>query len=603
MRKPTPSSPCPKRESKTQMQSRLGFERLLSEMSARFLKTKDYDDAILQSLGELGRFCGAGRTYLFLFDPDPATCSNTHEWCSEGILSQKASLQGVSVAQLPWFMERLREDGMVVIPDTSIIPETGGEREHFLRQGIRSLVASSVHVDSSLAGFTGMDNVEQALEWQDADVLNIALFGDRIGCALLKKQMEGHLKSVNRDLEEMVEERTSKLQTAILALRDDIVRREVLEEELRVAKERAEEASRAKSAFLANMSHEIRTPLNAIMGMTDLLLESPLPEGQRERMEAVRNASRFLMGLLGDILDYSDMGAVEPGMRRAPFDIRDLCRQVGAIFRQEASRKGLAFSFREEKMSPIRVLGDGTRLAQVLMNLLGNAVKFAGKGAVSLVLEEQALPGDEGRTRVRFSVEDTGPGIPEGSLESIFEEFGQLDLSYAKPTRGMGLGLPISRKIVEAMGGTLDVESRFGKGSAFSFTLDFDRATAPVIRILAAEDDPINGKVLSVLASGRGWSLDVAATCGRALSLLRSDSWDLVLVNGEMQGAEEIFAFLEGNGESSPPAVSMIRGGERSDACPGIRGRFPKRTLLKPFRPGEFFKAVDEALGKGFQHF
>lgn len=249
-------------------------------------------------------------------------------------------------------------------------------------------------------------------------------------------------------------------------------RSRVLIEELKKAKEEAVSASEAKSEFLANMSHEIRTPMNGILGFADLLLDEELTEEQREAVKTIKNSGENLLSLVNDILDLSKVESKKIELEEIPFHLENLILDVGESMRSNIGEKPIEINCFLDQVH-MDLLGDPNRIRQILTNLVGNAIKFTEQGEIYIRVEEE-IDKDES-VILKFSVKDTGIGIPQDKIESIFMPFKQMDSSTSRKYGGTGLGLSISLKLVELMGGKIWVESTFGEGSAFHFVLPFKK--------------------------------------------------------------------------------------------------------------------------------
>jgi two-component system, sensor histidine kinase and response regulator len=395
----------------------------------------------------------------------------------------------------------------------------------------------------------------------------------------------------------------------------------ISEESLRAARDLAEGANRAKSTFLAAMSHEIRTPMNGILGLTQVVLDSELAPEQRENLSLVKFSAESLLTIIGDVLDFSKIEAGKFELEAIPFHVRDCVQASVKTLEIRAKEKNLALAAQVSPNVPVQVVGDPVRVRQILLNLIGNSLKFTERGSITVTVSIESQSGTQ--IVLQFSVSDTGPGIPEDRRQRIFNAFAQADESTSRKYGGTGLGLAISSRLAALMGGRLWVTSEIGVGSTFSFTGIFattahlpaaatlarpaitvtaEPAGIAPLNILVAEDNFVNQTLARRLLEKRGHKVTMVANGKHAVERAIEQTFDVILMDvqmPEMDGCDATRAIrnVERAGGLRVPIIALTAHALKDDKekclAAGMDG-----YITKPIRPGELFDVISQVTSK-----
>ncbi|MBN1198766.1 MAG: PAS domain-containing protein [Bacteroidales bacterium] len=469
-----------RKHTEEQLQQLSSLRQLLVELSTKFinLPLEKVEDELTASLKQTGEFVQADRSYIFEYNWEKQLCTNTYEWCAEGIEPQIHNLQHLPVDLAPEWIEAHSQGNTLYIPVVASLPE-GGIKSLLELQRIKSVLTVPMMNNMDCIGFVGFDSVRDFHNFSDLEQNVLMVFAQMLVNITMRKRTENELIS---------------------------------------ARIKAEESNRLKSAFLASMSHEIRTPMNGILGFLQLLKDMDLTSEERDRfIEIVNKSGQRLLRTINDIIEMSKIEAGQIQVIREEIDLHEMMQFLLEFFSRQAREKGLTLEWEKEVPGQhLRIFSDQEKLNSILTNLLNNAIKFTERGDIRFGYQIE-------NDQLRFFVQDTGSGIPPDRTEAVFERFIQGDLRISSPHEGSGLGLSIAKAYCEKLGGSIGVDSVLGKGSTFSFTIRYEpiltkaeeqsiqkvenQGVKSGITILVAEDDEISFQYLESILVKEGFKL------------------------------------------------------------------------------------------------
>ena len=563
-------------ERKLQNQTRL--QQILMDISTRYinLPLAEVENSINRSLKEIGKFVGADRSYIFDYDFEKNTTSNTYEYCSNEILPQIDELQNLPLSLFSDWVNAHIAGQPMLIENVFALPETSGVKKTLEPQGVKSILAIPMTSNGECIGFVGFDWVTDFHTFTQNEKTLLELFSQLL---------------VN------------------------IKHRVFTETLLSIEKDNADTANKAKSEFLANMSHEIRTPLNGVLGMNTLLMDTILTDEQKGYVQTIRSSGEALLNIINDILDFSKIEAGKLELEDIQFNLQLTLEDFAEIMAIKADEKGLEFICAAAPDVPSAIEGDPGRLRQILVNLTGNAIKFTSSGEVSVTATVHSQT--EKDILLRFSIKDTGIGIPREKLEKLFDSFTQADSSTTREFGGTGLGLAISKQLTELMGGEICVNSKPGEGSEFWFTAAFRKSDAatpePALpdvlretRILIVDDNTTNRDILSIQFNAWGIRSEEASDGPSALRILYdsvedNDPFQIAVLDMQMPGmdGETLGVIMKSDKKLHDIRLLMMTSlGQRGDSKRMKEIGF-SAYLTKPVRQSELFEALAAILALG----
>lgn len=561
-----------------------------SQIGHILLASSDIEGTIAQVFSLIGPVVDADRVYVFENHDGPGgehLTSQRYEWINKMETSIKERPETENISYRKNFPRWYRELSAGNSVKGNIKDFPNSERQFFKSQDVVSILIAPIIINSNFWGFIGFDECKKDREWTDNEEVILAMVGSAIGNFIMRCRAESYLAQAKQKAE--------------------------------LTAQQAKAATEAKSEFLANVSHDIRTPLNGIIGMAQLLSKTTMNDLQNEYVKDLMKSGELLTSIISDVLDLSKIESGKLELENAPFNIKEIIDNLFSSMKYQAEKKGLEFILNYKNSSGAdNVNGDSVRLRQVLMNLLGNSIKFTFEGKIQLDISAEAQPDFPDTLDFSFEVHDTGIGIPPGKIEKVFEKFMQADTSTTRKFGGTGLGLSICKAIVEKMGGRISVTSEIGKGSAFKFKIPLQISSALIVSsqekkhiqlkwrrpplILLVDDSQINRKIAESFIRQAGCLTESAENGSIALEMFRFKSYDMVFMDlqmPEMDGIEATIRIKEVQTQKNinVPVIAMTANALHSEREKCIAAGMDE-YLTKPVHENDLRRILSQALGQ-----
>ncbi len=680
-------------EAQEELDNELLLQEVLIDIASTYINIdlKDVEITIHDSLEKMGRFVNADRSYIFDYDFENETTSNTYEWCNEGIVPEIDNLQNMPIEFFPQWVEAHQRGEAFYIPDVFALENEGEEglRQILEPQGIKSLIAIPIKSDNELVGFVGFDSVQKHHNYTEKEQRLLHLFAQMIiniqkrkkgenqlriqeekyrniianmNLGLLEVDNDGRILFANQTFckmsgyanDEMKHQIVNDLftvkekhiineekkndefnisenfeiqlldkkgqeqwwftsgapnyndrgqQIGRIGIYLDITEQKNLEVELARAKSVAEDAAKSKEIFLANMSHEIRTPLNVIIGMIRELGKQNLGADQRFYVAQSDSAAKHLLTILNHILDMAKIESGELTLENLDFSISAVATNTYSILYSQAEEKNIDFRLVVDENLYHAHIGDEGRIRQVLINILGNAIKFTDKGSVTFRVDLVNNSAQE--QRIRFSIKDTGIGMSEEFLEKLFNKFAQEQSASNRKYEGTGLGMAIAREMILLMGSDIEIKSKKGSGTTVSFELSLPKGDTSNLRfaagkiergtftgkhILIVEDNEMNRFIALQSLHFFGCSVEEAINGKEAIKKVKEKDFDLILMDIQMPVMDGLEATLKLRNELKvkTPIIALTANAFRHDIERYLKAGMDT-FVTKPFSEEELY--------------